>query len=306
MVHGNMFVLRLFFITGCFVALYFGLRALPDTECNFLHYEGSQITIDGAEFCAVDSPIFLDLQRITFPVEMQLAAEDTVRVGEESWFTVSFATSAGKPIAPQDLAITHTQLLHLLIVDPTLNDYHHVHPEPVGLTGAWSFAIVPRATGTYRVFAEMVPLRTQRQVVATGTFTVPGEEATVPSEVGAISGLTRSLGGYRFALQVAPELPRTDMDNQLTLRVSDERGAPVVLELVMGAFAHLVAFDEDVTGFAHLHPKYTGHEKDPEPQLAFVLNTAKGGYYRVWAQLKIQSQELFVPFDLIVAGEKKI
>lgn len=283
-------------ITIFFVALYFGLRALPDTECGFLHFEGSQITIDGAEFCAVDSPLFLDLQRLAFPVEMHCVTEDELQVGQESWFTVSFQTSAGKRILPQDLAITHTQLLHLLIVDPSLNDYHHVHPEPLGLTGEWSFAIIPRKSGTYRIFAELVPTQTQRQVVATAEFTVPGEEAT---PMRAIT-LNQSLGGYRLKLEVNPAQPQTDVDNQLTLKVSHENGNPVQLELVMGSLAHLVAFDEDLAGYAHLHPKYTGHEKDPEPQLAFVLNTAKAGLYRVWAQLKVTGHELFAPFDIVI------
>jgi len=288
--------LQILLITVVCVGIYLGLRALPDSECAFLHFEGSQVTIDGAEFCATDNPIFLNLKRLAFPVEMQVMTDAPLRVGEEAFFRVSFATLAGKPILPQDLAITHTELLHLLVVDPSLNDYHHVHPEPDGLSGEWTFSLTPRQAGTFQLFAEMVPLRTQTQVVATGTFEVAGE-AQAPV---VATSLSEAIGEYRFDLAVDPGQPLTNVDNQLLLTVTRGDGKPVELELVMGAFAHMVAFDQDRDGYAHLHPKYTGYERSAEPRLAFVLNTAKTGYYRVWAQLKIGGEELFAPFDITV------
>lgn len=283
-------------ISAVFVGLYVGLRALPDVECEFLHFEGSQVTVDGAEFCAVDNPIFLDLKKLSFPVTMSVTPDEPLSVGQKASFTVSVETIAGKPIMPQDLAIGHTQLLHLLIVDPSLSDYHHVHPEPIGLTGQWRFELTPAKSGTYQIFAEMVPTRTKRQVVAVASFDVPGAE----EQPFITSGLEKAMGDYSLSLEIQPSEPTVGVDNELTLKVKHPQGEPVTLELVMGSFAHLVAFDENLDGYAHLHPKYTGKEKEPEPSLAFVLNTAKPGHYRVWAQLKLDGEERFTPFDLMV------
>ena len=69
---------------------------------------------------------------------------------------------------------------------------------------------------------------------------------------------------------------------------------------VMAAYAHLVAFDPARTGFAHLHPMETGHEKDASPELHFRFRTDKPGRYRLWAQFDSGAGERFVPFDIFV------
>jgi len=54
----------------------------------------------------------------------------------------------------------------------------------------------------------------------------------------------------------------------------------VPLEPVMGAFAHLVAFDETRSGFAHLHPMETDLLKTPDatrPALSFKITILPRG-----------------------------
>ncbi len=87
----------------------------------------------------------------------------------------------------------------------------------------------------------------------------------------------------------------------LRLRFRDPEGAPVQLGTVMGAYAHLVAFDEAVSGYAHLHPKFAGTETNPEPELVFAFNTQKPGNYRVWAQYATGGTEYFTPFEIEVS-----
>jgi hypothetical protein len=74
------------------------------------------------------------------------------------------------------------------------------------------------------------------------------------------------------------------------------------LQPVMGAFAHLVAFDDECRGFAHLHPKENlipveGEETYRGP-LTFGFRPPSTGHFRLWAQVRIDEQEIFVPFDL--------
>jgi hypothetical protein len=71
----------------------------------------------------------------------------------------------------------------------------------------------------------------------------------------------------------------------------------------MGAFAHLVAFDESRSGFAHLHPAEADLMKLPDaqqPVLNFKLTIPRAGHYVVWAQVNLGGNETFVPFDLEV------
>ncbi|MGE9296517.1 MAG: hypothetical protein ACQKBV_09550, partial [Puniceicoccales bacterium] len=210
----------------------------------------------------------------------------------------------GRAITPAELAITHTELMHVLVVDPSRDDYHHIHPEPVGASGAWQFSFKPRRAGTYRVFAEFVPTRTQQIVIAAGSIEVGETEFSGQDTLHrkAPAGLPE---GWTATLDVDPTTPQVNREANLRLTVRRDDGEPAVLEPVMAAYAHLVAFDESVRGFAHLHPKFTGKEKDAAPQLDFVLNTHIPGQYRIWAQVKIDGVERFVPFDVEVAGPAK-
>ncbi|MGB0744532.1 MAG: hypothetical protein ACPGSB_08395, partial [Opitutales bacterium] len=95
-------------------------------------------------------------------------------------------------------------------------------------------------------------------------------------------------------------------ESQLELNVKTQNGAYAIdFGLVMGAYAHLVVFDEAGKGFAHLHPQNPFIEQqDPHnPDLNFSFFPAEPGKYRLWAQLMIDGEERFVPFDLKVVDD---
>jgi hypothetical protein len=90
----------------------------------------------------------------------------------------------------------------------------------------------------------------------------------------------------------------------LALTIVRPAGGVVPLEPVMGAFAHLVAFDEARSGFAHLHPMETDLLQRPEatrPVLHFRLTIPRAGRYVIWAQVNLGGRETFVPFRIGVA-----
>ncbi len=79
------------------------------------------------------------------------------------------------------------------------------------------------------------------------------------------------------------------------------------LALVMDAYAHLVAFDRERGGFAHLHPRgqQPGAKTMPKPdthrpELWFDLTIPTPGHYVVWAQVNLAGREVYLPFALRV------
>ena len=55
------------------------------------------------------------------------------------------------------VARSHTQKIHLLAVDPSLEDYQHLHPVPDDLfDGIWHFTLTPKAFGEYRIFLDLI------------------------------------------------------------------------------------------------------------------------------------------------------
>jgi hypothetical protein len=290
--------LQIVLLTAFFVGGYFGLRAIPGSSCTFLHYDQVQVTADGVQFCGVGAAPFVDVSRMPFPVAVNLNGDHPPAVGETANYTLTLETLDGKTLRPSELAVTHTQKMHLLVIDPSLQDYQHIHPVPVGDSGEWTFAFAPRLPGTYKVFAEFVPSLTLRQVIGECAIVVPGKPAP-----GTQRGLQPYADGdyiYNLSLPAGPL--KAGSDGTLDFSIKRKDGGAVKLEPVMGALAHLAAFDQERRGYAHLHPAATVSDVDPlRPDLSFAFNTGEAGRYRVWAQVRLDGQERFVPFDVDVA-----
>ena len=291
-----------------FVCAYFVLRALPDVECGLLHYI-EIVNADGEiELCATNHAGFLDLSRLDYPIEARLSSGNTIAQGESSRVRLDLKTSGGMSIAPHELAVTHTEKMHVMVIDPSLEDYHHVHPEAVGLDGQYFFDFTPALTGSYKVFTEIVPLRSRRQAIALSELEVPGQSGTPKFERSTVSWID----GIRFELLTVPKVLKTGRDYRLQLGMTDAEGNAINLETVMGAMGHMVAFDSVGMGFAHMHPVgsvasvrkagLTGGVRSDygDPDLAFMFNVPNPGWYRLFAQIQVKGKAVFGRFDLRV------
>lgn len=283
--------------------LLFGLSRWIPTGTD-LHRTDFEVTGEGRdrviEFCDPANPQFLPVVAMRSPVTFTLAAIAPVQAGRPAEFTLRLATASGRPIAPVDLLVAHTRKLHLMVVDPTLDDYHHVHPEPVtDDPGAWTFALTPRAGGTYRVFADFTPAVTARGLYAAADF-----EALAPARPRVV-GVRQpqelfEADGLRYRLAVAGGgAVRSREQARLKFTVERDDGGVVGLEPVMDAYAHLVAFDEARSGFAHLHPEQVDLGVPPDarrPELTFLITIPEPGRYVIWAQVNVQGTERYAPF----------
>jgi len=287
------------FLTALFAGGYFALRAIPASNCNFLHYEKTVVTANGMQFCGSGAAYFVDLDKLPFPVTVTLKPDRAPEQGVESYYTLTLVTSSGETLRPSQLALTQTRLLHLLLVDQNLEDYVHIHPEPVGDSGEWTFAFTPHGAGPYRVYAQFIPSISMREMIGETQIAVPGQD-----EPAVHRGLVPFKDdGYVYNLSAPANPIPTGKDTTLTLSVERADGGKVDLQPVMDTLAHLVAFDPSRDGVAHLHPTLTGKETDPtHPELSFVINLAEPGRYRIWAQVKINDRERYVPFDIQVGN----
>jgi hypothetical protein len=282
-------------ITAAALALFIVVRLLP-TGTNLSHMDFRVEGKGALETCDPANPQFIPVVQVRSPVVCTLRASPDPAAGHPAEFVLTLRTASGKPIAPEDLLVAHTRKLHLMVVDPTLTDYQHVHPEPGRRPGEWIFTLAPARPGLYRVFADFTPAATGRGLYASADFMVPGTVATVIQTPNA----TWQAAGLNFALNV-PALFRAGQPADLRLRIESQGTAkePVPLQPVMGAFAHLVAFDLNRSGFAHLHPAETDLAKPPDklhPELNFKVTIPTAGRYVIWAQVKVNDHEVFAPF----------
>lgn len=282
-------------ITAAALALYFLVRWLP-TGTNLNHMDFRVEGKSALEFCDPANPQFIPVVAARSPVTLTLASDVPPRQGRTTQFTLTLRTASGKPVAPEDLLVAHTKKLHLMVIDPTLQDYQHIHPVPGRREGDWLFSVTPERAGTYRVFADFTPVATGRGLYASADFAVPGEVA----QIIRAPNTTDQLDGFEFRL-LGPDLwhARQPIDLQLRIESPGTEKKPVPLQMVMGAFAHLVAFDEQRSGFAHLHPQEADPSKPPDslrPVLHFKVSFPKPDRYVIWAQVNLAGDEAFAPF----------
>jgi hypothetical protein len=236
-------------------------------------------------------------------MKLEARADRPLEIGKPATVTLNLARARdGSPVTPKDLLVMHTQRIHLLIVDASLDDYHHEHPKPMeDLPGVYVFTFTPKKPGPYRIFADVVPVPTSRQEYAVADL--PSETDGEP--VGdKRSRLTGEGAGLRFSLTFDVNAAEVRAARPIpgTLTISGPDGKPFnQLQPVMGAFAHLVAFSEDRKTVLHVHPE--GPEiKEPDarggPHLKFKLYAPKPGFYRLYAQVQVEGAQVFIPFNL--------
>lgn len=233
-------------------------------------------------------------------IRLTLVPQDTLKTGQPVTVLAKLnSIEARTVVTPDQLEVTHTQKFHLLLVDSTLTDYQHVHPQPTGTPGIYSFTFTPKLAGGYRAWADV-------------TLTGGRQEFAMSEELGAhragVINKAESHGatidGYHFALSF-DKPPVEGGESTGTIMVIDKKGNPVLtLEPIMGAYAHIAGFYDDFRTVAHLHPM--GREPASEqdrggPELTFHFTPARAGFVKLFAQVKIAGKEMMVPFGVVVA-----
>jgi hypothetical protein len=189
-------------------------------------------------------------------------------------------------------AIVHDRPFHLFIVDRSLEYFEHVHPEPAGEgTFELTQAIPP---GEYMLIADFLPQGGTSQTVQRAIVT-PGHAGPLipPAPRLAEGPRERVADGIRFVL----DAPEVRARRQATLRVtmSDARtGAPLTdLEPYLGAPAHLLIVNADLTDAVHGHPIEAGTRG---PTVTFEPLMPVEGLYKLWVQVQRAGRVVTVPF----------
>ena len=283
-----------------FIGAYMFVRSLPVEPCDFLHEE--TYNLEGEiDYCGPGGAGFVDLSIRRWPMSLTFRPLDALVVDKPCRFEMNIKQADGSPLTGDDVALSHTRKIHLLAIDPSMDDYQHLHPEPDPLfKGIWRFTLIPRKAGKYKVYLDFIPIRSPRRVLLAASFDVAGEADvflpnTQPDFV--------TDNGRTFSFQIT-ESDVNGKNPLFTFSAIDENGNDLVLKPVMGAFAHVVAFEPSLNGFAHLHPLEYEPPKSADDArygpLTFSFKSATSGSYRFWAQVKVgeDTEESFIPFDL--------
>lgn len=208
----------------------------------------------------------------------------------------------GHPMGPDSFSEVHTEKLHVLGVDPSLTDYSHSHPLPDAKAGDWRFEFTPKFNRPYHLWLDVTPIGGAQQYVMV-TINDKGQ----PAAVEKLSSLTSVVGDVHATLSFDGPLTagQAAMGHLALMR----GGKPLAaLEPVMGAYGHIVGISEDWTTIAHVHPLGSEPTRASDrggPAIDFHLEPAQAGFLKLFAQVRVDGHDVFLPFGATVAASTK-
>lgn len=204
-----------------------------------------------------------------------------------------------KALTLNELKEVHTKKIHVLIIDPSLTDYHHVHPVEESQSNDFVFSFTPKNKGSYQMWVDITPVDTNQQEFLMTNLGAPSKNPLVKEEV----TLNTSIRPYEFTLKLDSE-PKAGQELMATITVT-KNGKPFTnLEPTMGAFAHVVGFNGDHSSILHIHPMGKEPNKESDrggPRLMFHIEFKKAGFVKLFAQFRINGQDVYVPFGIRVS-----
>ncbi|HEY3654563.1 MAG TPA: hypothetical protein VGL34_06190 [Steroidobacteraceae bacterium] len=234
-------------------------------------------------------------------VSATITTDAPLEAGKPAHAILHLRRADDQPVTPAELIETHTRKIHLLVVDGSLTDYHHEHPQPATTPGDYAFDFRPSKPGPYLAWADLRPLPMGLQEYEPAIIAGMGNSEPVTNKEPRLSG---DAEGLRFELVLAKPQIKVGEPTGAKLRITKRDGSGFdQLEPVMAAFAHLVGFNEDKETVLHMHPigvPITDPNVRGGPELDFKIYATRPGYVRLFAQVQIGGRQVFVPFGIRV------
>jgi hypothetical protein len=210
----------------------------------------------------------------------------------------------GEPIEKDDLMVTHSKEVHLIIADSGLQDYQLTHASPTETAGDFTFSFTPIVSANYRLWVAVVPYASGLQEYVRIDLGSSKSETPLPA---AEPSMVANVDGYQFQLTI-PKGSRSVSSGKagemqmIRLRVTDSQGQPVtVLEPFLNAFAHVTGIYEDQKTVFQLHPMGGDIISDQlrgGPDLSFKFYAPRAGTVRLFSTVRVGGKSITAPFVL--------
>ncbi len=233
-------------------------------------------------------------------------AEETEK-GKSLGFCFRIFRTGGSAI--HHLEYVHERPMHLVIVSEDLEEFQHIHPM---LTAGDRYEVTTqfRHGGHYRMYLEFTPPGAGQQSTAFDLI-VNGRRPT-PMKLPAETATTRTADGIQIRL-AGNISPKAVVDADLNFEAIDSETGNTIrdLEPYLGAWAHILAVDQNRTALLHTHPLADGLDSavstssfhshavpaGPSPEvIRFTANSPKSGLYKLWIQFQRNGKVVAVPF----------
>ncbi len=192
-----------------------------------------------------------------------------------------------------DYAIVHDMPYHLFVLSRDTSVFMHEHPT-LDPDGVYAIELTLPKAGHYVLISDFFPTGGSGQVLMTPIVTA-GFEGDVVSALPTLvvdDSWTKREAGVAVDLRMAPSSLVASEDLDLPLHFVDAAsGEPVRnLERYLGAFAHALIVNEELSEYIHAHPEETLEGTEIKsgggPDVVFHTLFPKGGRYKAFVQFQ--------------------
>lgn len=245
-----------------------------------------------------DAPSILD----SASSPMSFSFGTTVLVpGDENKVTFYLRrTDNNSPVTFQDLKEVNGEKLQLLIIDPSLKEYHHITPVAGSQAGEYTFNFKPEGS-FFRVFADVTTIgKDENLVLAAALGVKPVEKATIDT----VTRYDSSDGGTVSAVLSFDGPLKAGTPLTGTIKLVDSMGTPIKnLEPIMERFGHIAAFSQKLDTPLRIDPigmKPLSANDRGGPELQFRFEPRDPGFVRLVLSVKIGGKQIVIPFGFTV------
>ncbi len=192
-----------------------------------------------------------------------------------------------------DFAIVHDRPYHLFVLSRDTTVFMHEHPTREA-DGVFALEVTLPREGHYVLISDFFPTGGSGQVLTTPVVTA-GFDGDVMSQIPTLTpdaSWTRRAAGVDVDLRIAQSALVASEDIDLPFHFARAgTGEPVEdLERYLGAFAHALIVNEELTEYIHAHPEETLEGTDITsgggPDVVFHTLFPKAGRYKAWIQFQ--------------------
>lgn len=229
------------------------------------------------------------------PTEERIVIEPEIMqsaAGKVQYRFQVFDVENGTMLDPSSLNVVHEKLLHLLIYDPSLNEFRHEHPEFDGTY--WSTEIELSTDGNYWIWAQGEVAVDGYEFSANNRLLITGGKSALPTPPHLIETLKGNSGNS--TVEISGGKVKAGKMVMLNVTLSRNDGTKAKITPYLGAFAHIVAVPTDGDALIHVHPMNT---KNPNEGMLHATFPTKG-VYRLWIQFMDDGNLRTIPLAIEV------
>lgn len=201
-------------------------------------------------------------------------------------------TKTNQVLKDSDLAITHEKILHVLVYDPALQEFQHVHPEFDGQF--WVVDLSFARNGNYWFWVQGELASDGEEFSSSRRVEIFGGQSAWPTPP-VLSDVRSSSDGSSTVLLSGQTLHAGQM-LMLDVTLGRNDGTQPVNTPYLGAFAHIIAVPEDADSLIHVHPMNGSNANEGMLHITFP----QAGFYRLWVQFMDDGALKIVPLSVQV------